>query len=782
MKKYFIISFCLFLFLFGSEANGTGKGNNQGSCKYVSGWYLNSPPYFNTLAALMNELKNESKNIIDTVFILGDSSFINDWSELKSSLLKNYAAKKKIVIKYSSPVEKNIGDSAFYFEDGRYQGKHQTYISLMAENMNTDSIISDSKFKNVRDFGATGNGRSDDTQAIQAAFNSHKNIFFPKGIYRITKSVLINESNIKIHLDNGATISINTSAQPDNISRAGIILRGNNITLFGGKIEGDWKGSVNNAQNSFIHSEYLVYLDNQEGSISSCNIIDVAFAKAGNESIQIKSLPKSDNSIGNISIRNCRFLKSWGHIQIYSEGLPINGMEIKNNYFDSTAFNGSKVSSEVKTGNAVKSAGQLFNVKICNNYFSPTGRMAIEIWTPNENILNGKMTRNIDIENNYINAGNYRTLSLVCNDLKLRHNLINGKDDYIELFCDTALVSQNIIKGDGIYQIGYDEMVKKGFINKDISIKKNQFSDLSTSTRYYGIYFRYLNGFDISDNKIAIDFKTADSVKYAPFNIISSNEGRILNNEIILNTADYDKGSVFNLADLINSEVTANTIFLLKPIDKINFIWNLRSLYNCVLENNKVRNETHAIQKCVYSPVFPVSTKPSKIFRVSRKGGAWQTEDIPAGSGNKVTLTPMPPIGNLKRSNQSTENVKDHLTKKWKITVQSSDKNNWYIAEDSIRYIPQAAKNYLTKKDEFPSYWNYDGFGNKKDNTAEYFLGINNSTMNTHFINNDFSAGGTIISKDKSFNADIVIQDGVNSSNVFINSGTIKDLTKKSTF
>jgi parallel beta-helix repeat protein len=46
----------------------------------------------------------------------------------------------------------------------------------------------------VKDFGAVGDGVTDDTVAIQAALNAHKNVHFPAGTYKIS-SALVLESN-----------------------------------------------------------------------------------------------------------------------------------------------------------------------------------------------------------------------------------------------------------------------------------------------------------------------------------------------------------------------------------------------------------------------------------------------------------------------------------------------------------------------------------------------------------------------------------------------------------
>ncbi len=45
---------------------------------------------------------------------------------------------------------------------------------------------------NVRDLGARGDGQTDDTAALQAAANRGGSIVFPRGVYRITKTITVN--------------------------------------------------------------------------------------------------------------------------------------------------------------------------------------------------------------------------------------------------------------------------------------------------------------------------------------------------------------------------------------------------------------------------------------------------------------------------------------------------------------------------------------------------------------------------------------------------------------
>ena len=59
----------------------------------------------------------------------------------------------------------------------------------------------------VKDFGAVGNGVTDDTAAIQAAINAANNIYIPQGVYRVDSSIIINSTynNPKALIMSGST-------------------------------------------------------------------------------------------------------------------------------------------------------------------------------------------------------------------------------------------------------------------------------------------------------------------------------------------------------------------------------------------------------------------------------------------------------------------------------------------------------------------------------------------------------------------------------------------------
>lgn len=55
-----------------------------------------------------------------------------------------------------------------------------------------------SYYVSVQDFGARGDGVTDDTAAIQLAVNTAKSVFFPAGTYRITAPIVLSQNNFEV--------------------------------------------------------------------------------------------------------------------------------------------------------------------------------------------------------------------------------------------------------------------------------------------------------------------------------------------------------------------------------------------------------------------------------------------------------------------------------------------------------------------------------------------------------------------------------------------------------
>lgn len=112
----------------------------------------------------------------------------------------------------------------------------KTIIELYDDYLIAELIKEDTM--NVKQFGAKGDGITDDTLSIQTALNYVDNVFVPKGTFMVNAITHINmQSNNKLTLDNSATIKAITN---DATSYGVIWIEDvTNVEISGGTIEGE---------------------------------------------------------------------------------------------------------------------------------------------------------------------------------------------------------------------------------------------------------------------------------------------------------------------------------------------------------------------------------------------------------------------------------------------------------------------------------------------------------------------------------------------------------------
>ena len=83
---------------------------------------------------------------------------------------------------------KKKGDTIHVFEGPHTLGD---FIPVIADGTDVPRMLKDrfADVVNVKDFGAKGDGVTDDTAAIQAAFDSSSSIFFPDGSYLVSSTL-----------------------------------------------------------------------------------------------------------------------------------------------------------------------------------------------------------------------------------------------------------------------------------------------------------------------------------------------------------------------------------------------------------------------------------------------------------------------------------------------------------------------------------------------------------------------------------------------------------------
>jgi hypothetical protein len=148
------------------------------------------------------------------------------------------------------------------------------YVSYTAPYTSSVARTGTSKWSDivsVKDFGATGNGSTDDTVAIQNAINTNKHVYFPTGTYRITDSLNIGTQG-QMFTGDGQRRSVIYVNGSFNMSATGVIVFGDgDIELHNLWIR-FYQPDTNN-RNSLISYPVAIYAYNRAGfKINSCSI------------------------------------------------------------------------------------------------------------------------------------------------------------------------------------------------------------------------------------------------------------------------------------------------------------------------------------------------------------------------------------------------------------------------------------------------------------------------------------------------------------------------------
>jgi hypothetical protein len=146
-----------------------------------------------------------------------------------------------------------------------------TYTAPFTGSITRSSTSKWSDIVSVKDFGATGNGSTDDTVAIQNAINTNKHVYFPTGTYRITNSLNIGTQGQMFTGDGQRRSAIYVDGS-FNMSATGVIVFGDtDIELHNLWIK-FYQPDTNN-RGSLISYPVAIYAYNRAGfKINSCSI------------------------------------------------------------------------------------------------------------------------------------------------------------------------------------------------------------------------------------------------------------------------------------------------------------------------------------------------------------------------------------------------------------------------------------------------------------------------------------------------------------------------------
>lgn len=351
--------------------------------------------------------------------------------------------------------------------------------------------ISSGLYKDIKDYGATGDGVTDDTNAIQTAINENTYINFSAGTYKITNTINISS---ECHIIGVGTILENLTAPTGNLELRGVFnILSDNTSISGLKFTGSGVTKNNLAG-------IITVVKKNNVTISNC-----VFNNCKTQACVM--------FIGcNNGTCNNNTLNSYGYtgISLYngsdSDLSPNKNMKIYDNYLgDSTVIiSGNNYGITLGGGNFTAQSTISENCSCFNNIINLT----LPLWTA----IDSHGGKNISIHDNIIlNCGvgismfANATRGFTVNNGKISNNLIIGSTTHVTADTDLFTIpvsGENISVTDNVIYNGGKASKNIGagacsIAGKNIIVANNTFYN----SKYNGIAI-YCELFNVSNNII----------------------------------------------------------------------------------------------------------------------------------------------------------------------------------------------------------------------------------------------------------------------------------------
>lgn len=415
-----------------------------------------------------------------------------------------------------------------YFKYVPFKLSNGTVYNVLVASDNTENLSS-GIFENIKDYGAVGDGETDDTAAFNTALSASRRIFIPSGTYMVSGCEIPNDTVI-IGTEKPVIKLINNS---NRSAFSAIQIGAHDIYLYGLEIDGNYEnqsgfsGTPNDSyslifimnatrvsiDNCIIHDGILnnIFIQNSKlCNISRCETYGANYA--GGIILTYNSNPMYSNILYNYCHDNnkdgilCTGEKCLiaGNVCIHN-GLMLHDPEetepscgiyldeyssyniITNNYCENNSFSGIELSG---SNNSIVSNNRLVD-NLCNGIY--LGEGSYNIITGNQCIGNrgereedyyggicirdttnsGKCRYNT-VSNNIINCGNFSKYAFSCINAQYNiflGNTVSGYKTNAQNINDPA--SNTIISPYNYCQLSYTELYQYSFSDV-IAVWNNQ--------------------------------------------------------------------------------------------------------------------------------------------------------------------------------------------------------------------------------------------------------------------------------------------------------------------
>lgn len=433
-------------------------------------------------------LRNENDEFVAIPAISGEDGYSPSIAESNENTENIY--KLNIINKDNTFTTPNLkgeaGSSGVYVgEEEPVDEDIQIWINPTGESELTREVF------NVKDFGAVGNGITDDTSAIKSAIIAARGqrVYFPTGTY-VCNYANINEG-MGVDLKGIGEVEIIRTIAPDGNDEAPLF-KFNNVPF----------ANIENITFNPCRDNFLVSATSKK-DITGAAVPEYTY----DEWVDTACLYFYRNG-KNITIKNCTFKNCSREGIAFMHGTYSN-VVVKNNIFNNTSanfwipghvtgFHDFIFENNIADGCRTmcvefdnKPDAPVYNVKIRNNKFYNTCKCAIQLMT----------AYNVEIsDNEYTHRGELYEHGLKDSDglLSLFIWLLPSKTAGNELMCNNIQITHNRIKAStGINaQASKDSVVDGGYHFTNISINNNVFEG-----RTFGS-LRFAQNVDVINNKI----------------------------------------------------------------------------------------------------------------------------------------------------------------------------------------------------------------------------------------------------------------------------------------
>ena len=462
---------------------------------------------------------------------------------------------------------------------------------------------------NVLQFGAIGDGTTDDTQKIQNALNTKKKIIIPKTDYSylITEHLfvyndIVFKSYIKMYNTDGsrntACIIVNNYQNDKQLNIINPLIDGNrditqsyiaNDTEYshGIAIEGSKNINIVGGFIKNCHGDSIAITSSNENRHSkNINITDTKCDYPFRNCISIISGV-------DVNVKNCEMYNRNGYSNTLVEPNPDDSLQNKNITFDGGYYYANSSAGVMQS----YSARTIENLTYKNLIIDVDSGCSccIRLATPNNPtyFLDSVLIENVKVIN-----PNRQNMQLIANlgtsgKININNFKINNKFDSLSFTCKNLIIDK--------MEIFVSSDLTSGSINifaENISIVNSLFNSRCVQGSGYGLFNIYKGKEILIDNNTFLNNKNSVSIGSQSASTPDTFDNVIMTNNIVSSDSSDSHGLVVFRNGIINNLILTDNI----EGSNINtFMWNINGTINKANGNNLIKG------KIFYGTAIPVS-------------------------------------------------------------------------------------------------------------------------------------------------------------------------------